>query len=202
MNNFKKNKYFIKRKVMNLDTIDFVKDYLKLRKESTFLMFQKNLIPPSFELLGGFTDKQIPNTFSIYGDVANEILLKKIKPIMEKITGVKLIETYSYARVYKTDDELKRHKDRASCDISATLNLGGTLWPIYLEPSGKVNQKGIKVNLKQGDMLVYSGCELEHWREPFKGTECVQVFLHYNKKGSKNKYDGRDHLGLPAIMKI
>ena len=198
MNNFKKNKYFIKRKVMNLDTIDFVKDYLKLRKESTFLMFQKNFIPPNFELLGSFADKQVPDTFSIYGDVANEILLKKIKPTMEKITGVKLIETYSYARVYKIDDELKRHKDRPSCDISATLNLGGDPWPIYLEPSGKVNQKGIKVNLKPGDMLIYKGCELEHWREPFKGTECVQVFLHYNKKGSKNKYDNRPYLGMPS----
>ena len=23
-----------------------------------------------------------------------------------------------------------------------------------------------------GDMLVYSGCELEHWREPFEGNTC------------------------------
>ena len=48
MNNFKKNKYFIKRKVMNLDTINFVKDYLKLRKKTTSLMLQKNFIPPNF----------------------------------------------------------------------------------------------------------------------------------------------------------
>ena len=30
--------------------------------------------------------------------------------------------------------------------------------------------KGTKVLLEVGDMLVYSGCELEHWREPFEGT--------------------------------
>ena len=28
---------------------------------------------------------------------------------------------------------------------------------------------GIKVDLKPGDMLLYSGCELEHWRDPFPG---------------------------------
>jgi hypothetical protein len=54
-------------------------------------------------------------------------------------------------------------------------------------------------------MLVYSGCELEHWREKFKGKECVQVFLHYNNQktpGSKeNMFDKRLHLGLPSWFK-
>jgi hypothetical protein len=45
--------------------------------------------------------------------------------------------------------------------------------------------KGIQVDLKQGDMLIYSGCELEHWREPFNGNFCVQVFLHYNHLNGK-----------------
>ena len=85
------------------------------------------------------------------------------------------------------------------------MNLGGDDWPIYLEPSGEAGKKGIRVDLKQGDMLVYSGCELEHWREKFKGKECVQVFLHYNNRktpGAKdNMFDKRPHLGLPSWFK-
>ena len=54
-------------------------------------------------------------------------------------------------------------------------------------------------------MLIYSGCELEHWREQFTGEQCVQVFLHYNDSSKKisenNIYDGRPHLGLPAYFK-
>ena len=54
-------------------------------------------------------------------------------------------------------------------------------------------------------MLVYSGCELEHWREKFKGKECAQVFLHYNNKKTKsskqNLFDERPHLGLPRWFK-
>ena len=47
-------------------------------------------------------------------------------------------------------------------------------------------------------MLMYQGCELEHWREPFQGEMCAQVFLHYNKTGKNaNQFDGRPHLGLP-----
>jgi hypothetical protein len=149
--------------------------------------------------------------------MAMETLLLKCLPQMEKATGLKLYPAYTYARIYKKGDELKRHKDRFSCEISTTMNLGGDDWPIYLEPDPKKggvkpgqgyvsdNTKGVRVDLKPGDMLVYSGCELEHWREKFKGKECVQVFLHYNNRktpGAKdNMFDKRPHLGLPSWFK-
>jgi alkylated DNA repair dioxygenase AlkB len=132
-------------------------------------------------------------------------LLLKCQPIMEKMTQLKLYPAYTYARIYKKGDELKRHKDRFSCEISTTLNLSGDDWPIYVEPSGEIGKKGIKINLKSGDMLIYRGNELEHWREKFKGNQCTQVFLHYNDcktKGAKeNMFDTRPHLGLPAWFK-
>ena len=64
------------------------------------------------------------------------------------------------------------------------------------------NTKGREVLLAPGDMLIYRGCELEHWREAFKGEYCVQVFLHYNRQGKKdNKFDGRPFLGLPTSFR-
>ena len=136
---------------------------------------------------------------------------------MEKHTKLKLNPTYSYARIYKQGDVLKRHKDRFSCEISTTLNLGGDSWPIYLEPKKNVgipdgkkitvstNNKGVKIDLSPGDMLVYRGMELEHWREEFQGKDCAQVFLHYNDQKSndsdKNIFDKRPHLGLPSWFK-
>ena len=122
-----------------------------------------------------------------------ETLLTWVQPAMEKHTGLKLSPTYSYARIYKKGDILKRHKDRFSCEISTTLHLGGEPWPIFLDPTGQktvINEekqihkpnapKGVPVDLNVGDMLIYSGCDLEHWREPFEGNVCVQTFLHYN----------------------
>ena len=65
--------------------------------------------------------------------------------------------------------------------------------------------KGIKIDLKPGDMLIYKGLELEHWREPFQGTNCCQVFLHYNQINSpgaiENRFDRRPFLGLPSWFK-
>ncbi len=134
-----------------------------------------------------------------------ETLLEKVKPTIEKHIGFKLSPTYTYARIYKKGDVLHRHKDRYSCEVSATLNLGGDEWPIYLDPTGGEGQAGIKVDLKPGDMLIYSGYDLEHWREEFQGTDCGQVFLHYNKanskKAKKNEFDTRPFLGLPAWYK-
>ena len=85
------------------------------------------------------------------------------------------------------------------------MHLGGDAWSIFLEPSGEEGKDGVEVKLETGDMLLYRGCDLEHWREPFQKETCVQVFLHYNDSNSKdaeqNKFDGRPMIGLPAFFK-
>ena len=204
---FKKKKYTVIRQAISKDLAAFVANYFLMQKQVYDTCKQARYFSPFENILGYYEGEndQIPNTYSAYGNIAMETLLLKCQPGMEKATGLKLYPAYTYARIYKKGDELKRHKDRFSCEISTTMNLGGDDWPIYLEPSGEVGKKGIKVDLKPGDMLVYSGCELEHWREKFKGKECVQVFLHYNNRktpGSKdNMFDKRPHLGLPSWFK-
>ena len=205
---FKKNKYTVIRKAISQDLAAFVANYFLMQKQVYDTCKASRYFSPFENILGYYEDPvdgQIPNTYSAYGNIAMETLLLKCQPGMEKATGLKLYPAYTYARIYKKGDELKRHKDRFSCEISTTMNLAGDDWPIYLEPSGETGKKGVKVDLKQGDMLVYSGCELEHWREKFKGKECVQVFLHYNNRktpGSKdNMFDKRPHLGLPSWFK-
>ena len=165
-------------------------------------LFEEKYIHPYETMFGVWSDAQVPNTYSHYADLVMETLLLGLTPRMEKETGFKVYPTYSYARIYKNGDVLHRHSDRYSCEISTTLNLGGDPWPIYLEPSGKKGMAGIKINLNPGDMLIYRGCDLEHWREVFNGNHCGQVFLHYNDQKSgdaeKNKFDGRPMVGLPS----
>ena len=202
---FKKNKYKVLRAAISPELSKFVYTYfLNKRTTARFLFDQKYLSPFNTEY-GVWNDEQVPNTYSHYSDIAMETLLQQVKPVMEKHTGIKLSPTYSYARIYKEGDVLARHKDRYSCEISTTLNLGGESWPIYLDPTGRTGQAGIEVNLDPGDMLIYSGCDLEHWRDEFKGKDCGQVFLHYNKKNSKrakaNQFDKRPFIGLPSWFK-
>ena len=204
---FKKKKYTVIRQAISKDLAAFVANYFSMQKQVYDTCRAQRYISPFENIIGHYEgrDEQIPETYSQYSNIAMETLLLKCQPKMEEVTGLKLYPAYTYARIYKKGDELKRHKDRFSCEISTTMNLGGDHWDIYLEPSGKEGMKGIKVSLKPGDMLVYSGCELEHWRKKFKGNECCQVFLHYNNKktkGSKlNLFDKRPHLGLPSWFK-
>ena len=204
---FKKNKYTVIRQAISKDLASFIANYFSMQKQVYDTCRAARYFSPFETILGYYEGKneQIPDTYSQYSNMAMETLLLKCQPGMEKATGLKLYPAYTYARIYKKGDILKRHKDRFSCEISTTMNLAGDDWPIYLEPSGETGKKGIKVDLKQGDMLVYSGCELEHWREKFKGKECIQVFLHYNNRktrGSKdNMFDKRPHLGLPSWFK-
>lgn len=202
---FKKDKYKIVNKAIDTELAIFICNYLLIKRQVSQTLFESRYISPFEEAFGTWEDEQIPKTYSHYSDVAMETLLLKCQPLVEKTTGLKLYPSYTYARIYKKGDILKRHKDRFSCEISTTMNLGGDAWDIYLDPTGGEGKKGIKVTLAPGDMLVYSGCELEHWRKSFKGSDCVQVFLHYNNQktlGSKdNMFDTRQHLGLPSWFK-
>ena len=210
-------KYQVIKNAISYELANFIYNYFLLKRDAVEFMYKHNINYES-PLLGTWTDQQVPNTYSHYADMVMETLLMKVLPIMKKETGLKLIPTYSYARAYKKGDILRRHKDRPSCEISTTLNLGGDPWPIFIDGTGADNvideykqihkpnaPKGTKVMLDVGDMLVYSGCELEHWREPFEGNICGQVFLHYNHVNGPfagtNMFDGRPKLGLPSFIK-
>ena len=214
---FKKNKYCVIKEAIPKQLAEFVYNYFMMKRQVARTLFDTRFISPFTTEFGVWNDSQVPNTYSHYADIAMETLLIRCLPIMEKTTKLKLNPTYSYARIYKKGDRLDRHKDRFSCEISTTLNLGGDPWSIYLEPKKNVgipdgkkytltsNNKGISINLKPGDMLVYQGMILEHWREEFTGDNCAQEFLHYNnqksKDADKNIYDQRKHLGLPSWFK-
>jgi len=211
---FKTKKYQVIRGALSQELSNFIFNYMLLQRNAVDLMFKHNKINPYNPFAGTRADKQIPGAYSKYADWVMETLLQYMIPIMKEKTGMDLVPTYSYTRLYEKGNILKRHKDRPSCEISTTLHLGGDPWSIFMDPSGadfvidEVKQtvkpgapKGIQVDLKVGDMLIYSGCELEHWREPFQGKVCSQVFLHYNHANGPfaktNLFDKRPILGVP-----
>jgi len=213
---FQKNNYSVIKEAISKELADFVYNYFSNKRQVARKFFDERYISPFADEWGVWNDEQVPDTYSHYGDIAMETLLARLLPKMEKETELELYPTYSYARIYKKGDILHRHKDRFSCEISTTLNLGGDEWPIFIEAKENVGtpedgfasvteNKGSKVLLEPGDMLVYKGNLCEHWREEFTGNNCAQVFLHYNNKksiGSKeNKFDTRDFLGLPTWFK-
>jgi hypothetical protein len=178
--------------------------------------FEEQNLEADENVHGTFSDSQAPGDFSKYGDPIFDALLSLGTEKMCELTNKDLIPTYSYHRLYTQGTELKRHKDRPSCEISTTLCLGYDAsnvdakkypdwdWPMFVGPkSGETGTEGMPVHMKPGDMIIYRGDVVEHWREPLWGNNHAQVFLHYNEKDGQYHipYDGRPMLGLPANFK-
>ena len=132
----------------------------------------------------GFKD-QVPLSHYVYADPLIESLATLSHPKMEKITGLELLPTYTYFRLYKPGDTLKPHIDRVACEISVSICLGydykdvtdNYRWGIFIE--------GSHLLLDIGDAVIYKGIEVEHWREKFvagKESWHAQAFLHYVDK--------------------
>jgi hypothetical protein len=183
MNQFQEKGYCVVKNVLSDELRDFVTQYALFDEMQDF----------------NADGVQVPNAHAKYADPAMEVILLHIQKIMQENTGLELFPTYSFHRVYRNGDELKTHKDRPSCEISATMCFNYSYddskysWPIYME--------GFKAELKPGDMVIYKGCDLLHWREPFDYEEDawhVQGFFHYvDKNGpySNFKFDRRDSIG-------
>ena len=161
--------YIVKKKFIKKDVADLAALY----------SFYNYLSNPNVE----GTTAQVPLSHYVYADPLMESLATVSK--MEKITGLELLPTYTYFRLYKPGAILPAHIDRPSCEISVTVCLGWDYkgaandyrWPIYIE--------GTRVNLDIGDAMVYKGMDVEHWRDEFVAEEDswhAQAFLHYVDK--------------------
>jgi len=144
-------------------------------------------------------DTQSPLSEALGHTALFDSLLEQLTPQMETATGKKLFPTYSYARLYRPGDDLKIHRDRPACEISATITLGfeGNPWSIWMGyDENKINYKSIP--MKVGDAVVYKGQEMWHWREKYiEGQWQAQVFIHYVDAEGPNaewKYDKRECL--------
>lgn len=185
---------------MNQTTEYFEKNGYVILKDALTKEQAASLTKHMFDLYeqGNLTkDDQCPLSDAVYGDpIFDNILQKFAKPIGDAV-GKTLLPTYTYARIYRPGEILKRHKDRESCQISATMTLGfdaKPIWPIFFD-----EEKEIAVSLDVGELAVYKGCEILHWRTPFKGKWHVQVFLHYvdaNGPYKDNYRDGRSEFGI------
>jgi hypothetical protein len=131
-------------------------------------------------------DPQAPNSHAKYDFMPFVRLLVEKVPEVSSLFGEEVLPTYTYARVYNNGSVLERHKDRAACEVSISLNLSKSHdWPIYFQrPDGSETF----VELEPGDAVLYMGCIADHWREQFVGDEYTQVFMHYVRSYGENPW--------------
>lgn len=149
-------------------------------------------------------EKQVNGSLARYSHPQYKKIHSDIRINLEKILGEKLYNTYYYDRFYFPGQELKRHTDRDACEISVTVHIGSNSkkqWPIWMKsPEGEERY----INMEPGDGVIYKGCDIEHWREPFnpyryplekffkKDYYYHQVFFHYVKANGSRAHFAND----------
>jgi hypothetical protein len=193
VNQFKLKGYVRIKSCLDLNFCNLVFNYLKIRS-----IFSKNTVEDNF----------VPGTFALYADPLMESILMALRPLLREFSDCPISPTYSYCRLYKHGDVLTKHKDRLECEFSVTIPFGfeylskesqssnaeSNTWPIYMN--------GEPVYAEPGDVLIYRGIEVEHWRDEFKGTSQAQAFFHYisdvHDYSDFLRFDSRPGIGYPG----
>lgn len=152
---------------------------------------------------------QVPGSLARYNFPNYKYHHSQVRIKLQEIIGSSLFNTYYYDRFYYTGQELKKHMDRDSCEISVTVHISSNTdkcWPIWIKTPNVYNEDRTKIIkkgedrsicLNPGDGVIYKGCEVPHWRNPLKSkynlgqrllrkimkkeddTYYHQVFFHY-----------------------
>ncbi len=146
-----------------------------------------------------YNTEPITSSLDRYADVMAESLLLELQARIEAATGKQLFPSYSWLRIYYPGSELPKHIDRKSCEVSASITVGfdaDRQWPLFVHSQGE----DLAIELAPGDLLVYDGSDVPHWRDTFEGRYWIQIFLHYvDQAGEQTAYrfDGRPAIGAP-----
>jgi hypothetical protein len=164
------------------------------------LSIEFQLIKDNMDLVNydhSYKDPMCPGSFSWYAPLPFESLLEYLKPKIEDVMQMTLHPTYSYARIYTEGAFMEKHTDRRSSEIAVSCCIDkDSEWPLIFDIDGKENE----VYMNVGDICVYKGMEVPHWRNEYQGNKQIQAFLMYvdvNGPYDYFKYDTRPMLAAP-----
>ena len=195
---FEQDKFVLIKNLIDAETLSGLKSSLEQLRIDKYA--SKNLVPNNSNLTL-FHDK-VEKCFGSYAPYFSDLLLLNLTGQIESIVGKELHPTFSYVRILYNGAELIKHTDlRSSCEYSVSLCISedeNYPWPLWIEDTQGNKQS---IDLRPGDVLVYKGLEIKHWRELYEGQEHMQATLHYVDKNyayALAKFDGRTSLGTPT----
>ena len=203
---FKNNGFIILRNVFSKDTLEFVNSTWDKLKEKPFSDHFPYFIGEHIE----GSPWEMPFSFTNFGSAPFGYYLHlSLQQVIQEKLNLELVPTYYFSREYYTDAVLYAHRDRPSCEISATIAIGHETmnqkpWPIWIKNDKEFSGQNLSafevsqglnaeerlrtschdIYLEPGDVMVYQGCNVLHWRDPFEGIFSRHTFVHFvNKNG-------------------
>ena len=180
---FREQGYAMMKNVLDKRTLDILASYAMLQRCEA----------------GRYDRDSDRSALGIYADTMGESLLLHLQPAVEAATGLTLFPCYSYLRIYGPDGNLRRHTDRPPAEIQSTLTIAGKapdIWPLFIEVEGQT----IPLQVGPGDLAIFRGFDIPHWRDKFNGEFWIQLILNYvNAHGdyASFRFDRRKRIGPP-----
>lgn len=180
------------RPTCGVSPMDSIESYVKTFAEQRFIVLRNFLDPYLVQFLASYfkcaegyqeavfeTDWTSANAHS---DACGDTVMYVIRSAIEAHTGLKLLPTYSFVRMYSKGDSLGRHKDGKQNQVSCNICIEkDSDWPLGIS-DGKEDHTVI---MEPGDAVIYQGYALDHWREKFTGGRQVQLISGYVVEGGE-----------------
>jgi hypothetical protein len=176
---FKDNNYFFVPELLDKHLVKFLASYYQAAKDGHV----------------GFFDLD-PTSLNCNGDAVADAVLYLMRDKLEKLTGLELLPSYSFVRIYRQGEKVGKHTDGPENQISCTMCVSRDEvdWPLF------VSFKGVEDSfvMQPGDGVIYRGYEVNHWRDKFSGENQVQVIIGLVEKGSE--FEDKKYYGRPEPM--
>lgn len=101
----------------------------------------------------------------------------QIAALIQSVTDEAIKPSYCYLSVYPQGSVLVKHTDRSQCKWNASIAFARTadLWPIYVEVPSGVRE----IRAELGEVVVYRGTDIPHWRDPLPAGTATVCFFHF-----------------------
>jgi len=202
-----KNRYIVLRDFLPKEIIRFAMDIWKADEENGGLYTNQEVKDITYKNPQSSIGKSKGGYCTPWGVALHGFIHNKLKDYID----LDLRETYSYTRRYERGAYLGSHTDRPSCEISATLCLDyqtddNKPWKIWvrndknyantsaetvknesqdLNHRERVKNNCKSISLEPGDILLYQGPNIPHWRDYLLGEYSYHLFVHFFNASSK-----------------
>lgn len=202
---FMSERYVVLRNFIPKEIINFALDswkVLETSSEYSDLDYHRVELSPT-DGAEGITESSFRKSYSSHSAPHSVSLNRYMKNRLSEVLTIPLLETYAFSRKYLRGAMLGAHTDRPSCEISCTFPLAYATddrkpWKIWVNnernwvgvdqkeqyassaaipPAQRKNCRS--VSLEVGDVLLYQGPNIVHWRDTLQGDFSYHVFCHY-----------------------
>ena len=144
---------------------------------------------------GGTHFRRDGTSLNGYGEACADVALYATREKIEAATGLKLNPGFSFVRLYRKGEKLRRHIDRGANEVNCTIQIYASKpWPLGVDVGGKDKI----IDQECGDALIYKGLEIPHWRDKYDGDEHLQLILAYVIKDGEHAACSFDGKGGPV----